>query len=165
MPKTRFRKRVMHRPEDMLSMVADVERYPRFIKFISALRVKNRKQVSETLETFEAEATVSFKFISEKFMSDVRVDHDAKTISVKKSGHGGALKSLENSWKFVELSDGSTLVDFYVDVNLKAFPLNILLKDKFDQVGGQIMKLFEKKAGLAFEKVGDPNLDWEAEIS
>lgn len=165
MPKTRIRHRVMHRPNDMLSMVADVERYPNFIKFISALRVKNRKQISESIEQFEAEATVSFKFVSERFISDVIVDNEAKTISVKKSGHGGALKSLENSWTFTELSDGSTLVDFYVDVNLKAFPLNLLLKDKFDQVGGQMMKLFEKKAGLAFEKVGDPDLDWTSEIS
>ncbi len=165
MPNTRMRHRVMHRPEDMLSMVADVERYPKFIKFISALRVKNRKQISETVEQFEAEATVSFKFVSEKFNSDVRVDNEAKTISVKKSSRGGALKTLENSWKFIELSDGSTLVDFYVDVSLKAFPLNILLQDKFDSVGTQMMKLFEKKAGMAFEKVGDPNLDWEAEVA
>lgn len=154
----------MHRPDDMLSMVADVERYPKFIKFISALRVKNRRQISETQEQFEAEATVSFKFISEKFISDVKVDHRAKTITVKKSGQGGALKSLENSWTFHELSDGSTLVDFYVNVSLKAFPLNILLQDKFDKVGGELMKLFEKKAGMEFEKVGDPDLDWAAEI-
>jgi len=164
MPKTRLKHRVMHRPDDMLSMVADVERYPKFIKFISALRVKNRRQVSESLEQFEAEATVSFKFISEKFNSDVRVDKEARTISVNKSGSGGALRSLENSWKFVELSDGSTLVDFYVDVSLKAFPLNILLQDKFDKVGGEMMRLFEHKAGKEFEKVGDPDLDWESEI-
>lgn len=155
----------MHRPDDMLAMVADVERYPKFIKFISALRVKTRKQISETVEQFEAEATVSFKFVSEKFISDVKVDKAARTISVKKSGHGGALKSLENSWEFIELSDGSTLVNFYVDVSLKAFPLNILLADKFDKVGDELMKLFEKKAGMAFEKVGDPNLDWEAEMA
>jgi len=164
MPKTRMQHRVMHRPDDMLSMVADVERYPKFIKFISALRVKNRRQISESVEQFEAEATVSFKFISENFVSDVHVDKAAKTISVKKSGHGGALKSLENSWKFFELSDGSTLVDFYVDVSLKAFPLNILLQDKFDKVGSELMRLFEHKAGLEFDKVGDPNLDWEKEI-
>ena len=135
MPKTNLRRRVMYRPEDMLAMVADVERYPRFIKFISALRVKNRKQTSEDLEQFEAEATVAFSFVSEKFMSDVKVNRADKTISVKKSGHGGALKSLENRWKFTELSDGSTLVDFFVDVSLKAFPLNTLLRAKFDKVG------------------------------
>lgn len=155
----------MHRPDDMLSMVADVERYPKFIKFISALRVKNRRQISENIEQFEADATVSFKFVTEQFTSAVKVDKGDRTIFVKKSGSGGALRSLENNWKFTELSDGSTLVDFYVDVSLKAFPLNILLKDKFDSVGTQMMKLFEKKAGLAFEKVGDPNLDWESEVA
>ena len=165
MPKTQLKRRVMHRPDDMLAMVADVERYPKFIKFISALRVKNRQQISEYVEHFEAEATVSFKFVSENFSSDVQVDRQSRTISVKKSGRGGALKSLENSWKFHELSDGSTLVEFYVDVSLKAFPLNMLLADKFDKVGSELMRLFEHKAGLAFEKVGDPELNWEAEVS
>ncbi len=164
MPETRLRRRVMHRPEDMLSMVADVERYPRFIKFISALRVRNRRQLSESVEQFEAEATVSFSLVTEKFISDVRVDKENREISVKKSGSGGALKFLENQWKFIELSDGSTVVDFHVNVSLKAFPLNMLLKDKFQKVGGELMGLFEHKAGLAFEKIGDPDLDWEAEL-
>lgn len=155
----------MHRPDDMLGMVADVERYPKFIKFISALRVKNRQKISETIEQFEAEASVKFSLITENFVSDVRVDKSTRTISVKKSGHGGALKSLENKWAFIELSDGSTLVDFHVDVSLKAFPLNMLLRDKFDKIGGELMALFEHKAGLAFEKVGDPDLDWETEVS
>jgi len=152
----------MHRPEDLLELVADVERYPNFIQFISALRVKNRKASEGGVESFDAEATVSYKFISEKFLSSVIVDRTNKTISVDKSGHGGAVKKLKNNWTFHELSDGSTLVEFYVNVSLKAFPLNILLRDKFDKIGNQLMSLFEKKAGLAFEKVGDPELDWAA---
>ncbi len=164
MPATELKRRVLHRPEDMLSLVADVERYPKFIKFISALRVKNRNRV-DGIENFEAEATVSYKFISEVFVSDVTVDRKANKIIVRKSGNKGALRALENRWVFHELSDGSTLVDFYVDVSLKAFPLNILLKDKFDKVGNELMGLFERKAGLEFQSVGDPDLDWRAEVN
>jgi len=163
MPSTRIQRRIMHRPEDLLELVADVERYPKFITFISALRVKDRKILPDGRETFDAEATVSYKFISERFHSQIIVDRDKKTISVNKSGHGGAVKKLKNNWAFQKLSDGSTLVDFYVDVSLKAFPLNILLREKFDKIGNEIMSLFEKKAGLAYEKTGDAELDWRAE--
>lgn len=163
MPSTRIQRRIMHRPGDLIDLVADVERYPKFITFISALRVRDRKSLSGGRETFNAEATVSYKFISERFHSKIIVDRKEKTISVNKSGHGGAVRKLKNDWVFRELSDGSTVVDFFVDVSLKAFPLNILLRDKFDKIGNEIMSLFEKKAGLAYEKIGDPELDWQGE--
>jgi len=159
MPDTRIKRRVRHRPEDLLGMVADVERYPEFINLLSALRIKNRKQVSEHIETFEAEATVSYKFISENFQSLVTVDREKNTILVTKAGKGGAVKSLENRWEFQELEDGSSMVDFFVDVSLKAFPLNMLLRDKFDKAGDHLMNLFVKKASQTLEIVGDPEVD------
>lgn len=165
MPDTRLKRRIMHRPKDLLDMVADVERYPEFINLLSAIRVKNREQISQTVETFEAEATVSYSFLSENFRSKITVDRGKNTIYVTKAGAGGAVKSLENKWKFHELSDGSTFVDFYVDVNLKAFPLNMLLRDKFDKAGNHIMNLFEKKASQKLDKIGEPDLAWEEEIS
>jgi len=144
--------------------VSDVERYPEFINLLTALRTSNRNKGNDGIETFDAEATVKYKFISENFKSHVRVDRGDKTILVTKSGKGGAVKSLENRWRFHELSDGSTFVDFYVEVKLKAFPLNMLLRDKFDKAGNHIMNLFEVKASQVLEVVGDPKLDWEAEV-
>jgi len=164
MPETSLKRRVMHSPQDLLDFVIDVERYPEFINLLSAIRISNRKHASETVETFDAEATVRFKFLSETFKSNVMADRGENRIRVTKAGKGGAVKSLENRWQFRELSDGSTLVDFYVDVSLNAFPLNMLLKDKFGKAADHIMNLFEVKAGQVLEKVGDPDLDWEAEI-
>jgi len=155
----------MNRPEGLIGFVADVERYPEFINLLSAIRVTNRRQLSDTVESFDAEATVKYKFISENFKSNVEVDHGQSAILVTKSGKGGAVRTLENRWNFQELSDGSTLVDFYVDVSLKAFPLNMLLRDKFDRAGSHLMNLFEVKASQVLEKVGDPNLDWESEVA
>jgi len=154
----------MHRPEDLLDMVADVERYPKFITLISAVRIKNPTSPSQNVSVFDAEATVSYKFLSENFLSNVTVDRNLRTIKVKKSGHGGAVKDLENSWVFHQLSDGSTVVDFYVNVKLKGLALEMLLRDKFDKAGKHILKLFEHKASLAFDEIGDPDLDWEAEL-
>ncbi len=164
MAETRLRKRIMHRPADLLEMVADVEEYPKFIKPISALRVRDRKQVSTGVEIFDAQATISYKFISEKFQSNVTVDRNKQSISVKKSGHGGAVRDLDNRWVFHELSDGSTVVDFYVKVKLKAFPLEMLMRDKFDKTGDHIMGLFVLHADKILEKVGDPELYWRNEL-
>jgi coenzyme Q-binding protein COQ10 len=146
-----------------MGLVSDVENYTRFISLISALRVTKTTQITETHKRFEAEAVVAYKFISETFRSVVEVKTDAREIVVKKADKGGAVKSLINNWKFYELSDGSTLVDFDVDVRLKAFPLEMLARDKFDMVAEKIMSMFIDYAGETLETVGDNSLDLKAE--
>ncbi len=165
MAEAQMYRRIMHAPADLIEFVSDVEKYPDFINLLSAVRVSNRKKVSEHIETFEAEANVSFKFVSERFRSKVEVDRARHLINVSKADRSGAVRSLKNNWVFHPLSDGSTLVDFYVSVKLKAFPLEILLREKFDKAGQHIMNLFEVKAGQQLDTVGDANLDLEAELS
>lgn len=123
-------------------MVADVERYPDFIDLISALRIKKRVAISQDEQRFEADAIVAYKFISETFGSTVTVNTAARTITVAKASRGGAVKSLRNDWVFHPLSDGSTLVDFDVDVRLKAFPLEMIAREKFPKVAAKIMGYF-----------------------
>jgi coenzyme Q-binding protein COQ10 len=143
MPSTAFTKHIRHAPGDLLALVSDVEEYPKFIDLISNLRIT--KQISET--DFEAEAIVAYKAIRQTFKSLIQIDPDRRRIRVTKAERGGAVKKLENRWVFHELSDGTTLVDFYVDVTLAAFPLNILIRDKFAKASQDIMAMFEKRAG------------------
>jgi len=143
MPSTQFTKHIKHAPDELLAMVSNVEEYPKFINLISNLRVT--KQISDT--DFEAEAIVAYKAIRQTFKSLIHVDKEKGFIRVTKAEKGGAVKNLENRWTFHELSDGTTLVDFYVDVTLKAFPLNMLIRDKFQKASVDIMNSFEKRAG------------------
>lgn len=164
MAEVRFIRRVMHSPHDLIDLVSDVEGYPAFINLLSAMRVTNRTQLTEHHERFNADATVAFKFLREEFNSIVNVHRDTCQIDVNKAGKSGAVKRLKNEWTFHELSDGSTLIDFFVEVKLKAFPLEILLRDKFDAAGKKIMSLFEVKARQTCPKIGDPALVLRPEI-
>ena len=123
-------------------MVADVERYPEFINLISDIRITKRYGDDK----FEADAIVKYKMFREKFSSVITLDRSNKTIVVGKADRGGAVKALENRWNFHELPDGSSLVEFYVDVKLKAFPLEMLVRDKFDKAGQHLIKVFEARA-------------------
>ncbi len=163
MADARLLRRVMHTPDDMMGLVSNVEAYPEFITLLSALRVLNRKSITDAHERFEADATVSYKFIRETFRSVVNIYHDQHKIVVQKASQGGALRSLDNHWTFHTLSDGSTLVDFTIEVKLKAFPLEMLLREKFDAAGRYIMNHFETRAAQVYKKVGDPGLDMDAE--
>jgi len=159
MPTTRFIRHICHGPNELLEMVANVEDYPTFINLISALRIT--KKISDT--DFEAEAVVAYKMIRESFKSFVHVDRENKFIRVSKAEKGGAVKTLENTWKFHELSDGSTAVEFYVDVSLKAFPLNILIKDKMGKASDVIMNAFVGRAAQVCQPVKGEGLDLAAE--
>lgn len=158
MPSTQFLQHVPHAPDCIMSLVTDVERYPDFIPAMAALRK------TKTLEDgFEAEAMINFKGIAETFESRVLIDPNARTLAVSKTRRGGPVKTLDNRWKFHEMPDGSTLVDFFVDVRL-VFPLESLLRQKFDKARVVIRDVFVEQAKAHCPKVGDPSkLDIMAE--
>jgi len=164
MPQVRYLQRILHQPDDLMDMVSNVENYPDFVNFISAMRVTKRTQVTENLERFEADASITYKVINEQFNSEVDVHRDRRVIEVRKAERGGAVRSLSNIWKFHELADGSTLVEFDVDVRLRAFPLEMLLKEKFYNVGQKVMDVFQVRASQIYEKVGDATLDMKPEL-
>ena len=154
MPSKHLTQRVRAAPDQVFDMVADVENYPKFINLISNLRIT--KKISDT--DFEAEAIVAYKMFRESFHSHIHIDREAGLIRVTKAKKGGAVKTLENKWRFHELSDGSTAVDFYVDVSLKAFPLNMIVKQKMGRASEVIMDAFVNRAAQVCDVVGDEKL-------
>lgn len=164
MARIHVQRRMRHRANDLLDMVADVEKYPEFIHLIPAVRILTHKSISSTCDIFTADVAIKYKLIAENFRSEVNVDKQSNILSIKRAGHGGAVKKLENIWKFIELDDGSTLIDFYLNVQLKALPLEILIKKKFDKAALYIMNSFEARANDICEFVGEENYDPKPQV-
>ncbi len=165
MPATKIFKHIHHTPDNLLAMVADVETYPQFIELLSKTRVSKKRKLSASEIEFEADVIVSYKFLNETFRSLVKVYLDKKKIVVKKPDRSGAVKTLSNIWVFHRLSDGSTLVEFDVDVRLKALPLEILVRDKFDKAANYIMQRFEARADHLYSRLVKTDLDMSAELT
>ena len=147
----------------MLSLVIDIEAYPEFINLVSVVRILEREDKAPGQYNFRADLGVQYKFISERFRSVIHVDENDKTLSIERAGHGGAVRDLQNSWKFIELGDGSTLIDFSLNVRLKAPPLEYLIRQKFDKATLHIVDLFEDRAGQLYDKVGENEYDFSSE--
>lgn len=160
MPATNFLERVPHAPDCVMDLVTNVERYPDFIPAMSALR-----KTRDLPDGFEAEALINYKGIAEAFASRVTIDRDQRIVTAKKTQRGGPVKTLDNRWQFHELSDGTTLVDFYVEVRL-VFPLEGLLRQKFDKAKVVIRDVFFEQArehcALVEEKT---SIDLQAEAA
>lgn len=154
------RMRIRHRPEDVFELVSDVRRYPQFIKYLSALRVRNER-TEGAMTHLEAEAVARYRFVTEHFTTAVALDRDV--LGVEVSLIEGPFRTLQNSWVFHRLGDGSTLVDFMIDFEFSNPLLQMLLAANKERAVHFIIDAFRSEADKRYEAVGAEDYDWSAD--
>lgn len=153
--------RLYHDADDLFDLVSDVRRYPDFIHQITAMRIL-RETRSGGLTELTAEARIRYKFVTERFTSAVRADAAARAIDV--GFVAGPFRVLENSWRFFPLSDGSTLVRFYIKAAFRNIVLQMLLESQRERAAHSLVKRFSDEANRRFAVTGDPALELRDEI-
>jgi coenzyme Q-binding protein COQ10 len=134
MPSHHERRELPHSAAQMYDLVADIRRYPEFLPWVSAIRVRQESE-SEIL----ADMIVGFKSLRETFSSQV-IKRPKLEITVNYID--GPLKYLNNHWKFIDLPAGGSVVDFTVDF---AFRNSI-----FEALAGQVFDSALRKMTGAF---------------
>ena len=129
-------------PEQLFALVGDVEAYPQFVPWITAMRTWNGRQ-DDTVSTVDAEAQVGFSFLREKFATRVRRDPEHLTVDV--SLLYGPFKRLSNQWKFSPQGN-ETLVEFVIDFAFKSRMLDALLAANLDRAADKLIACFEARA-------------------
>lgn len=141
---THAEKRVMpYSAAQMYDLIADIERYPEFLPWCAAVRIRDRNEQGG-VEAIDADMVVSFKVFREKFGSRVVLRPGEHAIDV--SYLDGPFRHLDNKWVFHPLEDGSCEVDFYVDFEFRSRTLQALIGVVFHEAMRQIVKAFEKRA-------------------
>ena len=123
--------------EQMFDLVADVARYPQFLPWVIATRVR---QDSETEMT--ADMLVGFKAIREKFTSRV-VKNRPEHLEVFYVD--GPLKDLDNTWRFRPV-EGGCEIDFAVEFAFRNAVFEALAGQYFDRAFRKMMGAFEARA-------------------
>jgi coenzyme Q-binding protein COQ10 len=136
-------RRLAYRPEQLFALVGDVERYPQFVPWVSALRTWNRRDNGEGVVTLDAEAKVRFSIIRERFATRVRLDKPALAIDV--SLISGPFRRLENRWRFTPAAEGAELT-FDIDFEFGSRFLETLLAANFERAVGRLVGCFEQRA-------------------
>ena len=132
-----------YRPEQLFELVGDVEQYPKFVPWISALRVWNQRQVAPGVTSLDAEARVGFSFLRERFSTRVVRDAGPRVITV--SLLSGPFRRLHNCWKFHDDPAG-TRVHFEIDFEFKIRMLDRLLDANFDHAVNRLIACFDERA-------------------
>ena len=134
-------------PEQMFDLVGDVESYPQFVPWITALRTWNAHTAPDGSWVVDAEAQVGFKFLKEKFATRVRKDPATRTVSVALLY--GPFRRLNNSWKFSPHPTG-TQVDFIIDFEFKSRLLDGLLAVNMHRAVDKLVDCFEGRAAAIY---------------
>ena len=138
MPHHHERRSLPHSAEQMYDLVADVKRYPEFLPWVSAIRVR---QDGET--EMLADMVVGFKALRETFSS--RVMKVPKS-SIVVDYLDGPMKHLHNSWKFEDVASGGSTVDFTVDFAFRNRVFEALAGQFFDSALRKMTSAFIDRA-------------------
>lgn len=133
--------------EQMFDLVADVARYPEFLPWVVATRIK-----SDTETEMVADMLVGFGAIREKFTSRVTKDRP-NLITVHYID--GPLQDLDNRWLFRPLGAGSCEIDFCVDFSFRNRMFEALAGQYFDRAFRRMHQAFEDRAREVYRSPSD----------
>jgi coenzyme Q-binding protein COQ10 len=140
-------------PAQLFALVGDVERYPEFIRWVSALRAWNRRADGRGATLLDAEAQVKFSIVRERFATRVRLDDAAKAIDVDLLS--GPFRKLESRWRFHPHARGCEL-SFDIDFEFGSRFLEGLLAVNFERAVGKIIGAFESRARFLYGPAARP---------
>jgi coenzyme Q-binding protein COQ10 len=137
MPTHAERQILPYQPEQLFDLVADVAKYPEFLPWCVAARIRSRTE-SEIV----ADLTIGYGPFRESFTSRVMPSRPGR-IDVKYEK--GPFKYLNNHWLFVP-DPGGTEVDFFVDFEFNSRILQAAIGLVFNEAVRRMVAAFHKRA-------------------
>ena len=129
-----------YQPQELFDLVADVERYPEFLPWCKAARVRQRESEERQIV---ADLVVGFKMVRERFTSRVDLAPEERVIRVQYVD--GPFRYLNNTWQFIDHADGC-MIDFYVDFEFRSRVLQKMLQPLFNEAVRRMVAAFEGRA-------------------
>ena len=148
MPKASVKKLIECKKEQLIDLVLDIEKYPKFVPFCVGAKVYEKKEKSNLL-LIVADLTIGKGPFQDTYKSDVK--YNIKEDSIFVTNLDGPLKHLENTWFFKE-QNNITEVSFKVNFELKNEFLNLVMTKSFQFALDRIAEAFQKRAEDLFNK-------------
>ena len=140
---THAEKRVLpYTQEQLFNLVAEVERYPEFLPWCLAARVKRREE-----NLIVAELLIGFKMVRERFTSRITLDRPRR---IDVSYEEGPFRYLNNHWIFTPLPNGCTEIDFFVDFEFRSKMLQKIMGLLFNEAVRRMVQAFETRAAQLY---------------
>ena len=132
--------------DQMFALVADVRKYPEFLPWVVAMRVR-----CDDPALIVADMIVGFKGLRESFTSNVhkQAQISDKPAKITVDYVDGPLAHLHNVWEFSPV-DGGCKVDFMVDFAFRNRLFETLAGQVFDKALRKMIGAFETRAATLY---------------
>ena len=139
---THREKRVLaHRPEQLFELVADVQRYPEFLPWCVASRVREKPDK----ETMIADLKIGYRGFTETFASRISLNRSERTVDTCQES--GPFKYLRSKWYILDVAENKSMVHFEIEFEFKSILLETMMGAVFETATQKMMSAFEKRAG------------------
>ena len=124
-------------PEQLFALVADIERYPEFLPWCRAARIRERSP-----GLVVADLVIGFRMFRERFTSRVALDPPGR---IDVTYAEGPFRYLTNHWLF-ERVPGGCRIDFFVDFEFKSRLMQRVIELLFAEAVRRMVAAFEARA-------------------
>lgn len=138
MPTHAERRIVPYSREQIFDLVVDVERYPEFLPWCVASRIRRRDR-----DAFVADLVIGYKVFRERFTSHVSLYRPDR---IDVMYYEGPFRYLNNHWSLEPHESGGCVIDFYVDFEFRSRSLQKIIRTLFNEAVQRMVDAFEKRA-------------------
>lgn len=148
MPRHHETRNLPYSAGQMYDLVADVARYPEFLPWNAAARIRSREPFGgEGGEVMEADLVISFKLFRERFGSRVTLLPGQGRILTEYLD--GPFKHLKSTWTFADREAGCE-VTFDVDFEFRNGILAAVIGLVFNEAMTRVVRAFETRAKVLY---------------
>lgn len=128
---------------DLIKLVLDIDDYKEFLPWCKSSKILKIDE-DGIQKIIHADLEIGYKLITDTYTSEVVFDKKKSEIIVKSLS--GPIKKLSNIWSFKDINESSCEVNFFIDIELNNFLLNVMFSKFFDIGFEKILSSFEDRA-------------------
>ena len=143
MPKQEEKQLVAYTKDQMFDLVSNIDEYKEFLPWCNDSKIISRERFND-YEVVIADLEIGYDQFVYTYRSEVKLSKDKSFINVKNID--GPFKYLTNEWKFADIDENSSEIEFMIDFELNLSLLDVLMKKFFNLAFQRMVSAFIDRA-------------------
>ena len=143
MPKQEEKQLVAYTKDQMFDLVSNIDEYKEFLPWCNDSKIISRERFDD-YEVVIADLEIGYDQFVYTYRSEVKLAKDKSSINVKNLD--GPFKYLTNEWKFADIDENNSEIEFMIDFELNLSLLDVLMKKFFNLAFQRMVSAFIDRA-------------------
>ena len=143
MPKQEEKQIVSYTKGQMFDLVSNIDEYKEFLPWCNDSKIISRERF-DGYEVVIADLEIGYDQFVYTYRSEVKLSKDKSFINVKNID--GPFKYLTNEWKFADIDENNSEIQFMIDFELNLSLLDVLMKKFFNLAFQRMVSAFIDRA-------------------